>query len=174
MCAAAGTDAKVWIIIFGENGDTGTLALRDSNKSNKFERKQVDMFRFCDILSLGDLSKVRVWHNNSGETRSVFREKSLYDFLNSKQTCSLLLPDSSGEATSHQFLIMVRLYTLNTFNELQMKLCAQCTSTVPMHPSTLSLRKKSSFCSLLGLAPGWFLERGSEGRTLRQNIQVPL
>lgn len=67
--AAAGTDAKVWIIIFGENGDTGTLALRDSNKSNKFERKQVDMFRFSDILSLGELSKVRVWHNNSGETR---------------------------------------------------------------------------------------------------------
>lgn len=68
-CAAAGTDAKVWIIIFGENGDTGTLALRDSNKSNKFERKQVDMFRFSDILSLGELSKVRVWHSNSGESR---------------------------------------------------------------------------------------------------------
>lgn len=60
----------MWIIIFGENGDTGTLALRDSNKSNKFERKQVDMFRFSDILSLGELSKVRVWHNNSGETRT--------------------------------------------------------------------------------------------------------
>lgn len=69
VCAAAGTDAKVWIIVFGENGDTGTLALRDSNKSNKFERKQLDMFRFSDILSLGELSKVRVWHNNSGETR---------------------------------------------------------------------------------------------------------
>lgn len=68
-CAAAGTDAKVWIIIFGENGDSGTLALRDSNKSNKFERKQVDMFRFSDILSLGELSKVRLWHNNSGQTR---------------------------------------------------------------------------------------------------------
>lgn len=59
----------MWIIVFGENGDTGTLVLRDSNKSNKFERKQVDMFRFSDILSLGELSKVRVWHNNSGETR---------------------------------------------------------------------------------------------------------
>lgn len=58
----------MWIIVFGENGDTGTLLLRDSNKSNKFERKQVDMFRFSDILSLGELSKVRVWHNNSGET----------------------------------------------------------------------------------------------------------
>uniref|UniRef100_A0A671XMC4 Lipoxygenase homology PLAT domains 1 n=1 Tax=Sparus aurata TaxID=8175 RepID=A0A671XMC4_SPAAU len=65
-CAGAGTDANVWIIIFGENGDTGTLALKECNKSNKFERKQVDTFRFSDILSMGDLSKVRVWHDNSG------------------------------------------------------------------------------------------------------------
>uniref|UniRef100_A0A667Z1M9 Lipoxygenase homology PLAT domains 1 n=1 Tax=Myripristis murdjan TaxID=586833 RepID=A0A667Z1M9_9TELE len=62
----AGTDANVWIIIFGENGDTGTLALKESNKSNKFERKQVDTFHFSDILSLGELSKVRVWHDNTG------------------------------------------------------------------------------------------------------------
>ncbi|XP_061658036.1 lipoxygenase homology domain-containing protein 1-like [Syngnathoides biaculeatus] len=64
--AGAGTDANVWVIIFGENGDTGTLALKECNRSNKFERKQVDTFRFTDILSLGDLSKVRVWHDNTG------------------------------------------------------------------------------------------------------------
>uniref|UniRef100_A0A8C9YR90 Lipoxygenase homology PLAT domains 1 n=1 Tax=Sander lucioperca TaxID=283035 RepID=A0A8C9YR90_SANLU len=64
--AGAGTDANVWIIIFGENGDTGTLALKECNKSNKFERKQLDTFRFSDILSMGELSKVRVWHDNSG------------------------------------------------------------------------------------------------------------
>ncbi|TKS84776.1 Lipoxygenase -like proteiny domain-containing protein 1 [Collichthys lucidus] len=62
----AGTDANVWIIIFGENGDSGTLALKESTKSNKFERKQLDTFSFTDILSLGDLSKVRVWHDNTG------------------------------------------------------------------------------------------------------------
>ncbi|XP_057675207.1 lipoxygenase homology domain-containing protein 1-like isoform X3 [Corythoichthys intestinalis] len=64
--AGAGTDANVWVIIFGENGDTGTLALKECNRSNKFERKQVDTFRFSEILSLGDLSKVRVWHDNTG------------------------------------------------------------------------------------------------------------
>ncbi|XP_067279249.1 lipoxygenase homology domain-containing protein 1-like isoform X2 [Pseudorasbora parva] len=62
----AGTDANVWMIIFGENGDTGTLALKESNNTNKFERKQTDTFRFPDILSLGELSKVRIWHDNSG------------------------------------------------------------------------------------------------------------
>ncbi|CAL8278491.1 unnamed protein product [Merluccius merluccius] len=64
--AGAGTDANVWLIIFGENGDTGTLTMKDSNKSNKFERKQLDTFRFSDIISLGDLSKVRLWHDNKG------------------------------------------------------------------------------------------------------------
>lgn len=64
--SGAGTDAKVWLIIFGENGDSGTLPLKECNRSNKFERKQVDTFRFSEILSLGELSKVRVWHNNSG------------------------------------------------------------------------------------------------------------
>uniref|UniRef100_A0A3Q2QDK8 Lipoxygenase homology PLAT domains 1 n=1 Tax=Fundulus heteroclitus TaxID=8078 RepID=A0A3Q2QDK8_FUNHE len=64
--SGAGTDANVWVIVFGENGDTGTLALKESGNSNKFERKHVDTFRFPDILSLGDLSKVRVWHDNSG------------------------------------------------------------------------------------------------------------
>ncbi|XP_019387226.1 PREDICTED: lipoxygenase homology domain-containing protein 1 [Crocodylus porosus] len=62
----AGTDANVYLIIFGENGDTGTLPLKESNKSNKFERNQMDIFEFNDMLSLGELCKVRVWHDNKG------------------------------------------------------------------------------------------------------------
>uniref|UniRef100_A0A673G4B6 PLAT domain-containing protein n=1 Tax=Sinocyclocheilus rhinocerous TaxID=307959 RepID=A0A673G4B6_9TELE len=65
--AAAGTDANVFLIAFGENGDTGMLALRECSNRNKFERNQMDVFRFGDILSLGELlSKVRVWHDNKG------------------------------------------------------------------------------------------------------------
>lgn len=63
----AGTDANIWMIIFGENGDTGTLALKESENTNKFEQSLTDMFRFTDILSLGELSKIRVWHDNTGE-----------------------------------------------------------------------------------------------------------
>ncbi|XP_054253211.1 lipoxygenase homology domain-containing protein 1 [Indicator indicator] len=62
----AGTDANVFLILFGENGDSGTLALKESNKSNKFERNQMDEFNFSDMLSLGDLCKVRIWHDNKG------------------------------------------------------------------------------------------------------------
>ncbi|CAJ0958666.1 unnamed protein product [Ranitomeya imitator] len=54
------------MVIFGENGDSGTLAMKQSNNSNKFEKNQMDTFRFPDMLSLGDLCKVRIWHDNSG------------------------------------------------------------------------------------------------------------
>ncbi|XP_047236336.1 lipoxygenase homology domain-containing protein 1 isoform X4 [Girardinichthys multiradiatus] len=61
-----GTDANVFLIVFGEYGDTGTLPLKENTNRNKFERKMKDVFRFPDILSLGELSKVRVWHDNKG------------------------------------------------------------------------------------------------------------
>ncbi|TSK72011.1 Lipoxygenase homology domain-containing protein 1 [Bagarius yarrelli] len=64
--AGAGTDANVWMIVFGENGDTGTLALKESENTNKFEQSLADTFVFTDMLSLGELSKVRVWHDNTG------------------------------------------------------------------------------------------------------------
>ena len=54
-------------MLFGEYGDTGTLPLKESTNRNKFERKMKDVFRFPDMLSLGELSKVRVWHDNKGE-----------------------------------------------------------------------------------------------------------
>lgn len=57
----------MFLVLFGENGDSGILALKESNKSNKFERNQMDEFNFSDMLSLGDLCKVRIWHDNKGQ-----------------------------------------------------------------------------------------------------------
>lgn len=71
MDTGAGTDANVFLIVFGEYGDTGTLPLKTSINRNKFERKNKDMFRFPDLLSLGELAKVRVWHDNKGEEETA-------------------------------------------------------------------------------------------------------
>lgn len=85
--AGAGTDANVFIIVFGEHGDTGTLALKQSNNSNKFERKALDVFKFVDMLSLGNLSKVRIWHDNKGKshpehsTTNLFIKFTTYRFV---------------------------------------------------------------------------------------------
>lgn len=55
------------VILFGEHGDSGELKLNKSETNmNKFERKRTDVFTFKNLLSLGELSKLRVWHDDSG------------------------------------------------------------------------------------------------------------
>ena len=55
----AGTDANVYVKLFGELGDSGDVHLRQSvtNKS-PFQNNQTDVFN-VRVLELGDLSEVR-------------------------------------------------------------------------------------------------------------------
>ena len=63
----AGTNANVYVVLFGQSGDSGELALKHpEGGSDPFERNQEDVFLFKDILSLGQLLKCRVWHDNKG------------------------------------------------------------------------------------------------------------
>ena len=51
----AGTDANVYLKIFGDKGDSGILQLRSSdNTKNKFERGRTDLFK----LEATDIGKV--------------------------------------------------------------------------------------------------------------------
>ena len=64
----AGTDASVYVVLFGVNGDSGELHLKVSETNDDpFETGQWDVFTMKGILSLGELSKLRVWHDNRGE-----------------------------------------------------------------------------------------------------------
>lgn len=60
----AGTDANVFITIYGTNGDSGLRQLRQKFR-NLFEREQTDRF-LLEMLDMGELQKVRVEHDNSG------------------------------------------------------------------------------------------------------------
>ncbi|XP_076450682.1 LOW QUALITY PROTEIN: lipoxygenase homology domain-containing protein 1-like [Babylonia areolata] len=63
----AGTDANVYVILFGLNGDSGELHLKDSETGKSpFQNGQLDVFTIKGILSLGELSKLRIWHDNKG------------------------------------------------------------------------------------------------------------
>lgn len=65
----SGTDANVSVIIFGEHGDSGEIALKKSETNwNKFEKGQTDVFLINDRLSLGKLQKLRIWHDNAGKS----------------------------------------------------------------------------------------------------------
>lgn len=62
----AGTDANVYIKLFGELGDSGDIPLRQSVTNKKpFENNQTDVFN-VRVLELGDLNKCVVWHDNKG------------------------------------------------------------------------------------------------------------
>ena len=80
--SGAGTDANVFVLIFGAMGDSGEIQLKDSetNKS-PFERNQVDVFTLKNTLSLGELSKVRVWHDNKGLLPCLCRDLGVLDYF---------------------------------------------------------------------------------------------
>ena len=53
--SGSGTDANVFLIIFGEYGDSGEIALKNSETyKDKFEREHTDVFLLKDMLSLGE------------------------------------------------------------------------------------------------------------------------
>ena len=52
----AGTDANAYVKIFGCEGDTGKIALKQSeNTKNKFERGRVDQFTI-EAMDIGEVS----------------------------------------------------------------------------------------------------------------------
>ena len=69
MCAVsgAGTDANVFLTLFGDLGDTGERPLKHSDSNiNKFEQNDVDVFTL-EAADLGQLYKCFVRHDNKGE-----------------------------------------------------------------------------------------------------------
>jgi hypothetical protein len=61
-----GTDANVSIVLYGDKDDSGERKLEKSLKyMNKFEKGQTDIFEI-NAVDLGALSKVKIWHDNSG------------------------------------------------------------------------------------------------------------
>ncbi|CAG5125005.1 unnamed protein product, partial [Candidula unifasciata] len=74
----AGTDSNVYILLFGANGDSGELHLKKSETfQDPFEQNQTDVFTLDNMLSLGQLSKLRVWHDNTGKVESFIEVEDL-------------------------------------------------------------------------------------------------
>jgi hypothetical protein len=59
----AGTDANVWIEVFGEKGSTGRRALETSE--DDFKRGASDVFAF-ESPFLGEIQSIKIGHDNSG------------------------------------------------------------------------------------------------------------
>lgn len=68
-----GTTANVGIILFGEEEISGTIFFMDPWKESKlFTRGSVNNFTFDLPSYLGQLYKIRIWHDNSGTSPAWF------------------------------------------------------------------------------------------------------
>jgi hypothetical protein len=73
--SGAGTDANVFITLFGEFGDSGEKKLMKSlTHMNKFERKNVDRF-VVQSADLGPLFKIHIRHDNSSFSTNWFLDR---------------------------------------------------------------------------------------------------
>lgn len=73
MWRGYGTTANIGLIIYGEDGVTPTLPLSDP-ELNKifFARGSINNFTLSVPESLGNLVKIKIWHDNSGKSPSWF------------------------------------------------------------------------------------------------------
>ncbi|KAF5919113.1 hypothetical protein HPG69_003751, partial [Diceros bicornis minor] len=78
----AGTDADVFINIFGEYGDTGERRLE--NEKDNFEKGAEDKFTL-DAPDLGQLMKINVGHNNKGGSPGWFLSKIVIEDIGNKR-----------------------------------------------------------------------------------------
>ncbi|NXL82333.1 LOXH1 protein, partial [Leptocoma aspasia] len=70
----AGTEADVYISVYGERGDTGSRQLLRSQKSKKFLKGQTDIFAL-EAVHLGCLYKIVIGHNGLGSGNGWFLDK---------------------------------------------------------------------------------------------------
>ncbi|KAK3090587.1 hypothetical protein FSP39_012903 [Pinctada imbricata] len=72
---SAGTDANVYVALFGTKGSTGRRLLKHSLTNNsKFEQDQVDQFE-VEAVDLGKVTKVVIGHDSSGSGSGWFLKK---------------------------------------------------------------------------------------------------
>ena len=59
----AGTDANVYMVVYGEKGKSDDIKLE--SKGDSFERGHMDTFKI-DTVDVGVPYKIRIWHDNAG------------------------------------------------------------------------------------------------------------
>ncbi|XP_021373395.1 lipoxygenase homology domain-containing protein 1-like isoform X2 [Mizuhopecten yessoensis] len=81
----AGTDANVYMTVYGDRGDTGVRQLFSKAKNAVFQQGQEDMFTL-EAVSLGRLKRVIIGHDGTGSGNGWFLEKVVIREPNSKAT----------------------------------------------------------------------------------------
>ncbi|XP_074616097.1 uncharacterized protein LOC141875648 isoform X1 [Acropora palmata] len=104
----SGTDASVWVQVYGDKGDTGQVQLKKSGMvENLFERGQTDYFTL-EAGDVGKIEKLRLGHDGRGPASDWYVEEVI---LNSAVrgehlifACHAWVPDEPGVGTADKEL----------------------------------------------------------------------
>ncbi|XP_019641534.1 PREDICTED: uncharacterized protein LOC109483019 [Branchiostoma belcheri] len=103
----AGTTAKVAIIVTGEDGQSEPHLLTDPER-RVFETAGVDSFLITTAQSMGPLSSVHVWHDNSGDKPSWFLDQiTVYDLQEEQKyvfVCNRWLAEDDDDGLTERHL----------------------------------------------------------------------
>ncbi|XP_019360809.1 PREDICTED: polycystic kidney disease protein 1-like 2 [Gavialis gangeticus] len=72
----AATTSKVTLTLYGLEGESEPHHLMDPD-TEVFERGGVDVFLLCTLFPLGELQRIRLWHDNSGNSPSWYVNRVL-------------------------------------------------------------------------------------------------
>jgi hypothetical protein len=106
--SGSGTDANVFINLYGEHGDTGDRQLKESSNRNKFESGQEDIFTI-GAIDLGRLKKLKIWHDNSGMGAAWFLDKVELIDKDKKYVTMTILRSYNREANSAFRIVSCRM-----------------------------------------------------------------
>jgi len=108
----AGTDANVFLTLFGSNGDSGERKLESSG--NNFERNQTDSFGI-DCVDLGEIERINIRHDNSGIGPGWFLDKIVVQSGKGEMwffPCGQWLADDEGDKQISREIAAVKMIPL--------------------------------------------------------------
>lgn len=117
----AGTTADVCCDLVGLDGESGLRLLRDPNML-RFQRSGMDSFLLTTRFHLGELTMLKIWHNNTGSSPSWYlkqvvvrdvSEDSVYVFM-----CNRWLAVEFDDGQVLRKLPLARQDELKSFNHL--------------------------------------------------------
>lgn len=119
----AGTDANIYLTLYGADGDTGERWLRKSDTNrNKFERNQEDVFTI-EAADLGKLEKLKIHHDNSGLGADWFLDRiEVDDELHKTHhvfPCGRWLAKGQGDGRISRELVPERLGNMEVVDEFE-------------------------------------------------------
>lgn len=82
--SGAGTDANVYVTLYGELGEVDTNVLNPLIKGNAFEKGSVDTVTL-NLTDVGTIQRIRVWHDDKYASSAWFLDKIVITNLTQQQ-----------------------------------------------------------------------------------------